>query len=455
MSKLTEAGVSVKLPDVKGWFTDYSRRLDRLQTIQLRGRVNQVIGLVIESIGPSVSVGDRCTISSRRNGEIQAEVVGFRGNRVLLMPLGEMEGVGPGSVVTASDEPFTVSVGQGLLGRVIGGLGQPIDGKGDLEGIETRRPLANSPPDPLKRNRITRYMATGIRSIDALLTCGKGQRFGIFSGSGIGKSVLMGMIARYTAADVNVIALIGERGREVREFLEKDLGEEGLRRSVVVAVTSEQPALIRIKGAFAAMTIAEYFRNRGMDVMLMMDSITRFAMAQREVGLAVGEPPTSRGYTPSLFATLPRLLERAGTSVHGSITGLFTVLVEGDDMTEPVADAVRSILDGHIVLSRKLAALGQYPAVDPLNSVSRVMVDVVSGEHREAAQEFKRLLSTYTEAEDLINIGAYEEGSNPEIDHVIRLIGPMRQFLRQDLEEGAEFEETRKRLLTLMTGDED
>jgi len=455
VSKLKDADVSLKLPDVKGWFTDYSRRLDRLQTIQLRGRVNQVIGLVIESIGPSVSIGDRCTVSSRRNGDLQAEVVGFRGNHVLLMPLGDMEGVGPGSVVTASDEPFTVGVGQGLLGRVIGGLGQPIDGKGEIEDIETRRPIVNSPPDPLKRSRITRHMATGIRSIDALLTCGKGQRFGIFSGSGIGKSVLMGMIARYTAADVNVIALIGERGREVREFLEKDLGEEGLRRSVVVAVTSEQPALIRIKGAFAAMTIAEYFRNLGMDVMLMMDSITRFAMAQREVGLAVGEPPTSRGYTPSLFSTLPRLLERAGTSVHGSITGLFTVLVEGDDMTEPVADAVRSILDGHIVLSRKLAALGQYPAVDPLNSVSRVMVDVVSEEHRETAQKFKRLLSIYTEAEDLINIGAYEEGSNPEIDHVIRLIGPMRQFLQQDLEEGAKFEETRTRLLTLMTEDED
>ncbi len=444
----------LKPPDVSGWFADCFRRLDKLQTIQLRGKVHQVIGLVIESIGPQVSMGDRCVITSRRNGDIQAEVVGFRGNRVLLMPLGEMEGVGPGSVVTASDEPFTVGVGQGLLGRVINGLGQPIDGKGDLEGIETRRPIINSPPDPLRRSRISRYMATGIRSIDSLLTCGKGQRFGIFSGSGIGKSILMGMVARHTAADVNVIALIGERGREVREFLEKDLGEAGLRRSVVVTVTSEQPALIRIKGALAATTIAEYFRDQGLDVMLMMDSVTRFAMALREVGLAVGEPPTSRGYTPSLFATLPRLLERAGTSVRGSITGLYTVLVEGDDMAEPVADAVRSILDGHIVLSRKLAAQGQYPAVDVLDSVSRVMVDVVSEDHRRAAQIFKRLLATYTEAEDLINIGAYEEGSNPEIDRVIQMIGPMREFLRQNLEEGADFDDSKARLLEIVAEDE-
>ena len=425
-----------------------------MQTIRLRGRVHQVIGLVIESIGPNVSIGDRCTISSRRNGCVEAEVVGFRGNRVLLMPLGEMEGVGPGSVVTASDEPFTIAVGQGLLGRVIDGLGRPIDSRGQLEEIETRRPIVNSPPDPLKRSRITEYLATGVRSIDALLTCGKGQRFGIFSGSGVGKSILMGMIARYTSADVNVIALIGERGREVREFIERDLGDEGLKRSVVVTVTSDQPALVRIKGAFAATTIAEYFRDQGLDVMLMMDSVTRFAMAQREVGLAVGEPPTSRGYTPSLFAMLPRLLERAGTSERGSITGLYTVLVEGDDLTEPVADAVRSILDGHIVLSRKIATQGLYPAVDPLSSVSRVMNDVVSPEHKQAAQKFKRLLATYSEAEDLINIGAYEEGSNPEIDKVLELIEPMRTFMRQEVSTGSDFNDAVAKLEEIMSEDE-
>ena len=445
----------LKLPDSKKWFAEYAKRIENLQTIRMRGKVHQVIGLIIESIGPTVSLGDRCTISNRRNGDIQAEVVGFRGNRVLLMPLGGMEGVAAGSVVTASDEPFTIAVGQGLLGRVIDGLGRPIDGGGSLEDIETRRPIVNSPPDPLKRTRISSHLATGIRSVDALLTCGKGQRFGIFSGSGVGKSVLMGMIARYTSADVNVIALIGERGREVREFIERELGEEGLKRSVVVAVTSDQPALIRIKGAFAATTIAEYFRDQGLDVMLMMDSVTRFAMAQREVGLAVGEPPTSRGYTPSLFAMLPRLLERAGTSSRGSITGLYTVLVEGDDLTEPVADAVRAILDGHIVLSRKYATQGQYPAVDPLESVSRIMTDVINDDHRSAAQKFKRLLAIYTEAEDLINIGAYEEGSNPEIDRVIKLIAPMRDFMRQDIGEGSKFEDAVQSMIEIMKEDED
>jgi len=439
----------LNLPDVSKWFDEYRDLVERTNPIRQRGKVDQVIGLVIESIGPAVSVGDRCSISSRRNGEVLAEVVGFRGNRVLSMPLGDMEGVSPGSVITASDEPFTVGVGKGLLGRVINGLGRPIDDKGVLENIVTRRPIHNAPPDPLTRSRISEPLATGIRSLDALLTCGKGQRFGIFSGSGVGKSILMGMIARYTSADVNVIALIGERGREVREFIEKDLGEEGLKRSVVVAVTSEQPALVRIKGAFAATTIAEYFRDQGMDVMLMMDSITRFAMAQREVGLAVGEPPTSRGYTPSLFAILPRLLERAGTSARGSITGLYTVLVEGDDMNEPVADTVRSLLDGHIVLSRKYATQGLYPAVDPLSSVSRVMVDVVETNQMKAASQFKQLLSAYHEAEDLINIGAYEEGSNPEVDQVIAMIGPMRDFMRQDIGEGSGFEDSVSQLLEL------
>jgi flagellum-specific ATP synthase len=404
-----------------------------------------VIGLVIESIGPEVSVGDRCTITSRRNGSLPAEVVGFRGNRVLLMPLGEMDGVGPGSIVTATGEPYTVAVGQELLGRVLDGLGVPIDDKGPL-GVAARRPILAKPPHPLSRRRITEPLATGIRCIDGLLTCGKGQRFGIFAGSGVGKSVLMGMIARYTSADVNVIALIGERGREVRDFIEKDLGEEGLARSVVIAVTSDQPALARIKGSFAATTIAEYFRDQGMNVMLMMDSVTRLAMAQREVGLAVGEPPTSRGYTPSLFAMLPRLLERAGAAEVGSITALYTVLVEGDDMNEPVADTVRSILDGHIVLSRKIAAQGHYPAIDALSSVSRVMGDVVSKDHRNAAVVLKRMLAAYREAEDLINIGAYEEGTNPEVDAALKLRDATREFLTQQVENHDNFTDTVARL---------
>jgi len=405
--------------------------------------------MVIESVGPPVSVGDRCTISSNRNGEVLAEVVGFRGNHVLLMPLGDMHGVAPGSVVTASDEPFTVGVGQSLLGRILGGLGDPIDGKPSPDGL-IRRPIHGKPPNPLTRQRIKEPLATGVRAIDGLLTCGKGQRFGIFSGSGVGKSVLMGMVARYTSADVNVIALVGERGREVRDFIEKDLGEEGLKRSVVIAVTSDQPALVRIKGSLTATAIAEYFRDQGLDVMLMMDSVTRLAMAQREVGLAIGEPPTTRGYTPSVFAMLPKLLERAGTASRGSITGLYTVLVEGDDMNEPVADAVRSILDGHIVLTRKLASQGHYPAVDTLASVSRVMVDVVPPEHMKAAREIKKLLATYAESEDLINIGAYEDGSSVEVDRAIKMIAPIRTFLRQDIEEGGVFKETAEQLTALV-----
>lgn len=435
----------IPLPDTSRWLSQMTDAVKAAQTIRRCGRVYQVIGLVIESVGPEVSVGDRCTIGSRRNGGIPAEVVGFRGNRVLLMPLGEMDGVAPGSVVTASGEPYTVAVGANLLGRVLDGLGRPIDDKGPL-GALPRRPIVAKPPHPLSRRRIAEPLATGIRCIDALLTCGKGQRFGIFSGSGVGKSILMGMIARHTAADVNVIALIGERGREVRDFLEKDLGEEGLKRSVVIAVTSDQPALARIKGSFVATTIAEYFRDQGLDVMLMMDSVTRLAMAQREVGLAVGEPPTSRGYTPSLFAMLPRLLERAGAAEIGSITALYTVLVEGDDMNEPVADTVRSLLDGHIVLSRKLASQGQYPAIDPLNSVSRVMNDVVSREHRIAATTLKRLLAAYREAEDLINIGAYEEGSSADVDAALRLRSEIRSFLGQEIEDSDTFDGAAARL---------
>ncbi len=441
--------MTLKTPDPAVWFNRMSNTVAAAQTVRRCGKVQQVIGLVIESIGPEVSVGDRCTIASRRNCGISAEVVGFKGNKVLLMPLGDMDGIAPGSMVTADGEPYTVAVGEELLGRVLDGLGQPIDEKGALPPL-ARLPILNKPPHPLSRRRIVEPLTTGIRCIDSLITCGKGQRFGIFSGSGVGKSVLMGMIARYTSADVNVIALIGERGREVRDFIEKDLGVDGLRRSVVIAVTSDQPALMRIKGSFAATTIAEYFRDKGLNVMLMMDSVTRLAMAQREVGLAIGEPPTSRGYTPSLFAMLPKLLERAGAAQKGSITGLYTVLVEGDDMNEPVADTVRSILDGHIVLSRKIAATGHYPAIDALASVSRVMGDVTTTSHRQAATILRRLLAAYREAEDLINIGAYEEGSNRDVDEAIRLRDSIDEFLAQEIEDSDPFDVTISKLEALV-----
>jgi flagellum-specific ATP synthase len=375
-------------------------------------------------------------------------VVGFRNDRVLLMPLGDVTGIAPGSRVIASREPFVVNVGHELLGRVLNGLGAPIDGKGPIAASAVRS-VAHAAPDPLTRKRILKPLATGVRAIDAMLTCGKGQRIGIFSGSGVGKSVLLGMIARDSEADVNVIGLIGERGREVRDFLDKDLKEEGLKRSVVVAVTSDQASLIRVKGAMTATAIAEYFRDLGLNVMLMMDSVTRVAMAQREIGLAIGEPPASKGYTPSVFAMLPRLLERSGTSALGSITGLYTVLVEGDDMTEPVADAVRSILDGHIVLSRKMAHQNHYPAIDVLESVSRLMIDVVPEDHTRMANQIKEILAVYREAEDLINIGAYVKGSNPKIDLAIEKISGINGFLKQSINESSSYDETVQRLVKL------
>jgi len=378
-----------------------------------------------------------------------SEVVGFRNNRVLSMVLGEANRVSPGSEIVATGKTLSVSVGENLLGRVIDGLGQPIDGKGPLLASEMRS-IYNAPPSPLERRRISDRIVTGIRSIDSLLTCGKGQRIGIFAGSGVGKSVMLGMIARDTSADVNVIALVGERGREVGEFLDRELGPEGLKRSVVVVATSDQAALIRIKAAFMATSIAEYFRDRGNDVMLLMDSVTRLAMSQREVGLAIGEPPTTKGYTPSVFAILPKLLERAGNAKKGSITGLYTVLVEGDDMNEPVADAVRSILDGHIVLSRRLASAGHYPAVDVLESVSRVMPSITTPEHRKAAQRLLDLMATYREAEDLINIGAYVKGSNPRIDAAVAKIDAMRAFLRQAPDEKEDIVQSIEQLIELM-----
>ena len=364
------------------------------------------------------------------------------------MALGDATSISPGSEIVATGHTLSVNVGTSLLGRVIDGLGRPIDGKGAIEPDELRS-VNNAPPNPLTRKRITEPIATGIRSIDTLLTCGKGQRVGIFAGSGVGKSVMLGMIARRTSADVNVICLVGERGREVGEFLDRELGEEGLNRSVVLVATSDQAALIRIKAVFMATTIAEYFRDQGLDVMLLMDSVTRFAMAQREVGLAIGEPPTTKGYTPSVFALLPKVLERAGNSNKGSITGLYTVLVEGDDMNEPVADAVRSILDGHIVLSRRLASAGHYPAVDVLESISRVMPSVTKEDHRQAVHKILDMMATYREAEDLINIGAYVKGSNPRIDMAIGRIGAIRSFLRQRSDEQVEFGQSIRDLLTL------
>jgi flagellum-specific ATP synthase len=419
----------------------YVKLLDKSDFIEYRGSVSKVIGLTIESEGPEVNIGELCQLKSVKDGKlINAEVVGFKENRVLLMPLGEMTGIGPGSEVIATGEQLRVKVGKELVGRILDGVGNPIDGKGDIK-FEGYYHANNKPPHPLERKRITEPLALGIKAIDGLLTIGKGQRIGIFSGSGVGKSTLIGMIARNTKADINVIALIGERGREVREFIEKDLKEEGLKRSVVVVATSDQPALIRLKGAMVATAIAEFFRDQGKDVILLMDSLTRFAMAQREIGLAIGEPPVSRGYTPSVFGLMPKLLERSGCSKKGSITGLYTVLVDGDDMTEPVTDAARGILDGHIVLSRQLANRNHYPSIDVLASVSRVMPDIISHEHKKIAGEIKKAMAIYRDAEDLINIGAYVKGSNEKIDYAIRVIDSITSFLEQDIYESYTFEE--------------
>jgi flagellum-specific ATP synthase len=432
----------------------YLQCLGQLDTIQATGRVAQVIGLVVESLGPECRLGAVCDILTREGGRrLTAEALGFRGGRVLLMPLEEIRGIAPGCRVVACQQKAGVRVGRALLGRVVDGLGEPIDGKGPLcDTVDY--PLYAPAGNPLRRRRIQEPLDLGIRAINGLLTVGCGQRIGVFAGSGVGKSVLLGMIARKTAADVNVIALIGERGREVNDFIEKDLGPEGLARSVVVVATSDRLPLIRTRGAFVATAIAEYFRDQGCRVNLMMDSVTRFAMAQREIGLALGEPPTTKGYTPSVFTLLPKLLERAGTTDgSGSITGLYTVLVEGDDTNEPIADAARSILDGHINLTRDLATQNHYPAIDVLSSISRVMEDVVSAEHKRWAGRLKETLSIYRKAEDLVNIGAYAAGSNPKIDHAIRMIERINGFLRQDIDETVSFEDSREQLAALFGGD--
>ena len=427
----------------------YLADLHATDLIRHNGKVSQVIGLVIESNGPAMSVGETCEITYKRKDQpVIAEVVGFRDNKVLLMPLGELGGIGAGAEVRALGRPLDVALSPSLLGRVLDGLGRPIDDKGDIVA-EKKSPTIANPPDPLARPRVTEPIALGIRAVDGLLTCGKGQRVGIFAGSGVGKSTILGMIARNTSADVNVIALVGERGKEVRDFIERDLGEVGLRRSVVVVATSDQPALVRIKAAFVAMTIAEYFRDQGLDVIFTMDSVTRLAMAQREVGLAIGEPTTTRGYTPSVFAQLPKLLERAGTSTAGTITGLYSVLVEGDDMNEPISDACRAILDGHIALSRALASANHYPAIDILGSVSRVMPDVTDDAQQSAAAAVRDILATYRDAEDLINIGAYVSGSNPRVDLAISKIESIRHFLRQGIRETTTYEAAKSGLLAI------
>ena len=390
-------------------------RLAQTELIRINGRVVQVVGLVIESQGPDVQIGDLCEVRFRnRDTVLQAEVVGFKTDRVLLMPLGELSDIGPGCDVLSMGRPLGVNVSDALLGRVLDGLGQPLDSLGPVPAVEFY-PLSSSPPHPLRRQMIEKPLSVGVKVIDGLLTLGQGQRVGIFAGSGVGKSVLLGMMARNTEADINVIALVGERGREVKEFLDRDLGA-GLARSVVVVATSDQPPLVRLKAAMTATAIAEYFRDHGKNVLLMMDSVTRVAMAQRDVGLAIGEPPATRGYTPSVFALLPRLLERSGAGEQGSITAIYSVLVEGDDMNEPIADTVRGILDGHFVLSRQLAAKYHYPSVDVQRSVSRVMPAVVSEQQYAAAGRVRELLAIFEEAQDLINIGAYKSGSNPKVD---------------------------------------
>lgn len=420
----------------------YQKALQTKQFVCFKGQVTKVVGLTIESNGPETHVGELCRIMNPRlKKDVLAEVVGFRDKSVLLMPLGEMTGIAPGNDVIATGMELSVGTGQALLGRVLDGLGNPMDGKGRIE-IEEYYTVNNMPPHPMERPRINEVLPLGVKCIDSLLTVGKGQRMGIFAGSGVGKSTLMGMIARNTRADINVIALIGERGREVRDFLERDLQEDGLKRSVVVVATSDQPALIRKTGALLATAIAEYFRDQGNDVLLLMDSLTRFSMAQREIGLSIGEPPVSRGYTPSVFSIMPKLLERSGTSRKGSITGLYTVLVDGDDMTEPITDTARSILDGHIVLSRQMAHRNHYPAVDVLGSISRVMSDIVTDAHKKTAGEIRKNLAVYHEAEDLINVGAYIKGSNPEIDRAISLIAHINRFLVQATTEKFTFEET-------------
>lgn len=426
----------------------YKEVIKNTGILAVTGKVIQVIGLVVEAEVQGVSVGELCHIHITKTTTILSEVVGFKETRVFLMPLGNTSGIKPGSLVRATGRPIEVKVGPALLGRVLNGLGDPMDNQGDI-AFETTYGIDNDPPDPIKRPRITDVLETGVKAIDGVLTLGKGQRVGIFAGSGVGKSTLMGMLARNCDADINVISLVGERGREVKDFIEESLGEDGLKRSVVVCATSDQPPVIRLKGALVGTAIAEYFRDQGKNVLFMMDSVTRFAMAQREIGLATGEPPTTKGYTPSVFAMLPRLMERAGTSDKGSITAIYTVLVDGGDMDEPIADAARGILDGHVVLSRDLAAKNHYPCIDVGHSVSRLFSAITSDDHKSAAGTLREVLARYTEAEDLINIGAYVKGSNAKIDNAIGSIDSVNDFLRQGTHEECPFKQSITSLTSL------
>lgn len=430
------------------------RSLIEKSYIKKLGRVVKVVGLTIESVGPDANLNDFCIITPKdeEGQQVYAEVVGFRDKKVLLMPYGNVEGIGPGAIVESTGAPLTVPVGDHLLGNVLDGLGNYLDGTSIESG--TRYSVEADPPDPMERKMIDEVLPLGVKAVDGLLTIGKGQRIGIFAGSGVGKSTLLGMFARNTKADINVIALIGERGREVKEFVERDLGEEGMARSIVVVATSDKPALIRKKAAKTATAIAEYYRDQGKDVLLMMDSLTRFSMAQREIGLASGEPPVSRGYPPSVYSEMPKLLERAGTGARGSITGLYTVLVDGDDFNEPITDTARSILDGHVMLSRKLAHKNHYPAVDVLQSISRVMSQIATSEHKKLAGKLKNVMATYSEAEDLINIGAYKEGSNKNIDYAISKIDEVNSFLTQETDEKYDFNSVIEDLRTIF-GDGD
>jgi len=441
----------MSLSNIKNHLLDFEQLNSALREVNLlycKGSVVRVSGLTVESNGLVLSLGELCGIHLRDGRRVLAEVVGFREDRLILLPLEHIEGISPGDTVTARTTPRYITLSESILGRVVNGLGEPIDDKGPLTGRD-KKPLDASSPPPLSRGKITRPLALGIRSIDGMLTCGMGQRIGIFSGSGVGKSVLLGDIANSSEAAVNVVALIGERGREVREFLEEDLGPEGLARSVVIVATSDSPPIQRVKAAFVAVTIAEYFRDNGKNVLFMMDSLTRFAQAQREIGLAAGEPPATKGYCPSVFSLMPRLIERLGYAESGSITGILTVLVENDDLTDPVADSAKSLLDGHIVLSRKLADRGHYPAVDVLASVSRLMPAVTSKKHKYAAQKLKEIYATYIDAEDLINIGALSPGSNRRIDGAISLIDKINNFLIQPIRDRTNFEETVRRLTAI------
>lgn len=430
-------------------FDSLKNKIKSENFIYAEGMVKKVIGLTIEVVGIKAFVGEVCTIHNEKNQPVICEVVGFKDDNIILMPLGELLAISPGCRVVAQGKPLSVKCSDELCGKVLDGLGN-ILGEEELKG-GVLYPLDRDPPDPLKRRRIKDVLPTGVRAIDGFLTCGEGQRIGIFAGSGVGKSTTLGMIAKYAKADVNVIALIGERGREVLDFIERDLGEEGLKKSVIVCATSDRPALVRLKGAFTATAIAEYFRDQGKKVILMMDSVTRFAMAQREVGLATGEPPATKGYTPSVFAMMPRLMERSGMSDKGSITAFYTVLVDGDDFNEPIADAVRGILDGHIVLSRSLAAKNHYPAIDILSSISRLMSEISEEDHKKAASLARDLLATYKDSEDLINIGAYVKGSSKKVDMAIKCNEAIEKFLRQGIKEHTDFDDSIKALKNIFS----